>query len=375
MDKPLALFLNTVFHDHPNRQTELLNRFSSLGECLESIDHILSSTRMKASSINYFRSRIRSFDYDTVMAHLEKASISCVFYDDPAYPSALAEIHDAPLLLYYRGHIDYLKRPIFGIVGARKATEYGLRATRLFSESLSDQFLIASGMAEGVDTVAHTAALDRHQPTAAVVGTGLDLVFPASNRRLFERIIENGVVVSEFPPGVKALPHRFPLRNRIISGMSCGVVVTEAAERSGSLITARLALEENREVFALPGSIFSSLSAGCHRLIQDGAKLVLSSDDVLTEFDYLFPSSGQGQLFDKKALAAQPKPSDHPPSQPADLTADELTVWKILGNHTMSVDDVVLASGLAVHQVLQSLTMLEVQKVVTQLPGSRYCRK
>ncbi|GGC10439.1 DNA protecting protein DprA [Marinobacterium zhoushanense] len=205
--------------------------------------------------------------------------------DSPTFPDLLKQIPDPPILLWLHGDAGLLSLPQLAIVGSRHASRGGVDHAYSFSAELTaGGFVVTSGLARGIDAAAHQAAVDLQRPTIAVLGTGLDRCYPAANRRLAESIIASGgLLVSEYPPGTAPLPQNFPRRNRIISGMSVGTLVVEAAPRSGSLITARQALEQGREVFALPGSIHNPLSKGCHSLIREGAKLVETSQDILAE--------------------------------------------------------------------------------------------
>ncbi|MBR7800323.1 DNA-processing protein DprA [Undibacterium fentianense] len=203
---------------------------------------------------------------------------------DGAYPQSLLSIPDPPTLLYVKGRLDLLSRPTIAVVGSRNATTQGIQNAENFSESLSRAgFCISSGLAAGIDTAAHYGALRDLGSTIAVIGTGADIVYPARNRQLAHEIAEKGCILSEYPLGVPAIASNFPRRNRIISGLAQGVLVVEAAAQSGSLITARMALEQGRDVFAIPGSIHTPLAKGCHQLIKQGAKLVESAEDILEE--------------------------------------------------------------------------------------------
>lgn len=215
---------------------------------------------------------------------MRAAGAVAITLNDDLYPRRLREIFDPPVVLFARGRLDLLGRVMLAVVGTRRATPYGLAATeRLAGDLARTGLVIVSGMARGIDTAAHKAALAAGAPTIAVLGCGLDVVYPVENRRLSEEIAARGLLVSEFPMGTPAYPQNFPIRNRIISGLSAGVLVVEGAQYSGSSITARLALEQNREVFAVPGNITSRMSWGPNLLIKQGAKLVQDAGDVLVE--------------------------------------------------------------------------------------------
>lgn len=211
-----------------------------------------------------------------------------ICFDSPDYPQQLKEISNPPLLLYTQGDHSLLSQPQIALVGSRKCTPYGQEKAYQFAGQLSESgFTITSGLAIGVDGLAHQGALDKQGKTIAVLGTGLDNIYPKRHKKLAQQVIEQGVLVSEFWPEAPAIASNFPRRNRIISGLSLGVVVIEASKRSGSLITARYAIEQNRDVFALPGSIDNPEACGCHHLIQQGAKLVTDVQDICNEFNHL----------------------------------------------------------------------------------------
>ncbi|HET8775973.1 MAG TPA: DNA-processing protein DprA [Thermoanaerobaculia bacterium] len=274
---------------------------------------------------------------------------------DDAYPVLLREIVDPPLVLHFRGDVSLLARPALAIVGSRRASPYGVNAAAMLGRQVAGAGIaIVSGGARGIDAAAHHAALEAGGATIAVLGTGIDVVYPASNRRLFERIVERGLLVSEFPPGTPPRPEHFPMRNRVISGLARGTVIVEATSRSGSLITARMAAEQGRDVFAVPGSIFSAGSEGTHRLVQSGAKLVHDVNDVLEEFP--------------GALRVAPTP-DAEPEPPLKEVLDALS--KDDGAH---VDAVAAKVGRTPALVAESLLQLELEGWIRALPGARYVR-
>lgn len=274
---------------------------------------------------------------------------------DAGYPQALLEIPDPPPLIYVKGRLDLLNRPGFAIVGSRNATAQGLANAEAFATALSNAGLtIISGLALGVDAAAHRGGLDGSSSTVAVVGTGLDTVYPARNRELAHRIAAHGTLISEFPLGTPGLAANFPRRNRLICGLSKGCLVVEAAISSGSLITARLATDQGREVFAIPGSIHSPLAKGCHALIKQGAKLVESAQDVLEEL-------GLSQPAGRVATA------------PADA-ADAHPLLVHVGFDPVNVDTLQQRSGLTIGMLNTALTDLELTGLVESLPGGRWQR-
>jgi DNA processing protein len=276
-----------------------------------------------------------------------------ITWDAPAYPAQLRELPDAPAWLYVKGDPDWLSRPMLAIVGSRNASPQGLRDARAFAEALSQAGLtIVSGLALGVDAAAHEGGLEGLASSVAVVGTGLDRVYPARNRDLAHRLAAGGAIVSEFPIGTAPKRGHFPRRNRLISGLALGVLVVEAALQSGSLITARLAGEQGRDVFAIPGSIHSPLSKGCHRLIKQGAKLVESAADILEELGRKLPPG-------------------NPTAAPAAL-ADALL--DALSGGPLSPDQLADRLGLTVETLSVRLLAAEMAGQVARMPGGLYQR-
>ncbi len=283
---------------------------------------------------------------------------------DPRYPKSLLEITDPPPLLYAKGRVEYLNGSALAIVGSRNATAQGLIDARRFAEALAAAGqTIVSGLAAGIDAAAHQGALDageRGGSTIAVIGTGPDVVYPSAHRALAHRIAEHGLIVGEFPLGVAAAAHHFPRRNRVIAGLSRGVLVVEAAARSGSLITARLAAECGRDVFAIPGSIHSPLSKGCHQLIRQGAKLIDSVNDILEEW-------GAAQSPGTVAVAASPPVRDA-------TERDDARLLSKLGFDPVTADDLAQRAGYSAAQLAAKLLDLELAGHIARLPGGRVQR-
>jgi DNA processing protein len=289
---------------------------------------------------------------------------------DAAYPQALLAMPDPPPVLYAIGRVDLLNRPALAIVGSRSASQQGAQTAEAFARRLAQAGLtIVSGLALGIDAAAHRGALSAAADgaagsTIAVVGTGVDVVYPASNRELTTRVREHAVVISEFPLGTPPLSHNFPRRNRLIAGLARGVLVVEAALRSGSLITARLAAEMGREVFAVPGSIHSPMARGCHRLIRDGAKLVESAQDVLEELRFEPPAS----------LSLSTTDDDERPAEPTGAALAQAPLLAALGHDPVDLDTLCARTGRTAGDLTAALLELELAQHVERLPGNRYQR-
>lgn len=294
---------------------------------------------------------------ETALAWAAEPGNHLITLADPAYPPALLTSADPPVLLYAKGDVTLLQRPMLAVVGSRNATRQGELDAEAFAAHLSAAGLtIVSGMALGIDAAAHRGGLKAPGSTIAVIGTGIDRIYPARNAGLARNIAEQGLIISEFPLGMGALAHNFPRRNRIIAGLGQGCLVVEAAERSGSLITARLAAEAGREVFAIPGSIHSALARGCHRLIRQGAKLVESAEDILEELKW------EGIV--------RPVPSINTETTPA--TEEELKVIKALGDVPCDLETLAARSGLTPDALLAMLLPMELDGRIASLPGGRY---
>ncbi len=289
---------------------------------------------------------------DAALEWLEDKQHHIVAWGEDDYPAMLREIPGPPLLLYVNGDVDALHLPSLAVIGSRNPTQGGVRNARDFARHLAGQgFAIVSGLAQGIDAAAHQGALDGGGKTVAFLGTGIDRVYPAVNRELAHSIAGSGALVTEYPLGSPPEKWRFPERNRLISGLSLGTLVVEAARRSGSLITARLAGDQGREIFALPGSIHNPLSRGCHQLLRQGAKLVETADDILAE---LGPLIG------------------HMRSAPDD-DYDELR--ELLGYDPVTIDELQKQSGLTIDQLSSMLLILELHGEVESLSGGRYVKK
>lgn len=297
-------------------------------------------------------------------------------WEDPDYPSLLREVPGAPAALFVAGNPGLLWMPQVAMVGSRSASDAGIATTRRFARALSSAgFAITSGLADGIDGAAHRAALDAGGTTLAVLGTGPDLVYPRKHHALATSIVEKGALVSEFPPGTAGRPEHFPRRNRIISGLSLGTLVVEAGLKSGSLITARYANEQGREVFAIPGSINNPLARGCHQLIREGARLTESVEDVIGELSSL--AASLGDRLRARLNAAPRVPDDEqdaaaPASPRRDPEYDRLLA--ALGHEEVALDTLAERTGLAIASLSSMLLVLELEGAVSSARGGKYSR-
>ncbi len=347
--------------------------FKRLINSFNSPEHVLEATKEDLLKVDGMTPRLFSaLRYHKMPGWVEKEFIvadkknySILTMSDPDYPALLLEIPDPPPVLYVYGN---LHNPIHGIaiVGSRNATHYGISATKRLCTSLTtNNITVVSGMARGIDTAAHEGALLGKGKTIAVLGSGLERIYPAENRGLFHKIAETGAVLSEFPLFTEPDAFNFPTRNRIISGISLGTVVVEATKKSGSLITARLAAEQNREVFAVPGNIHSFKSIGTHTLIKQGAKLVEHARDIMEEFPYIFDQYNAPDIADQKSIS-KPLP---------DLTAEESIVLNLLEPDPIHIDELVRNLSMEPGKVSSLLLQLELKGLVHQIPGKLFSSK
>ncbi len=299
----------------------------------------------------------KDINLDLEWEKLKKNHIHLISLEDPQYPTLLKESFRPPFLLYYKGHLTNLEKPAIAIVGARKCTPYGSQVARKLAQELAQSGItVVSGMALGIDSFAHSGALEGQGKTIAVLGNGLDdaNIVPRSNFNLSRQIMEKGVLISEYPPGTSASPLTFPARNRIIAGLTQGTVVVEAEAKSGALITARMALENNREVFSIPGSIFSPQSLGTNNLIQQGAKLVTSLKDILEELN-LSRNTSSKNLITKN---------------PANKT--EESILKIISNEPIHIDKITKLVKLQTANINATLSLMEIKGWIKNTGGQNY---
>jgi DNA processing protein len=289
------------------------------------------------------------------MEELERHRVNVLVCEDPTYPSRLKEIYDYPPVLYVRGSLPAEDETCLAIVGTRRPTVYGRQVTEeIVADLARSKITIVSGLARGIDSVAHRAALDAGGKTAAVFGSGLDIVYPAENAKLAQAVMENGALISEYPLGVKPKAENFPLRNRIMSGLSLGVLVVEAGEKSGALITAHQAVEQNREVFAIPGSILSPASQGTNRLIQEGAKLVRNYADILQELNLTI-------------VVQQAEIKEFSPASEI-----ESAILNQLSSEPNHIDEICRHSALTMPEVSSTLAILELKGIARQVGNMNY---
>lgn len=299
-------------------------------------------------------------DWQGEIAECERLGVRLVTRDDPEYPKSLHAIHDPPLVLYMRGELESRDSKAIAVVGTRRPTHYGREvAARLARQIAEAGYTVVSGLAAGVDAIAHRQALSVNGRTIGVLGSGMKHMYPESNRELASDMLKSGAVISEFPLDRKPDKTTFPIRNRIVSGFSQGVLVVEAGVKSGAIITARMALEQGRDVFAVPGRIDSALSSGTNRLIKQGAKLVEDVGDILEEYDMLFPSSS----------------STKSSRRPINMTPEESAVVDLLEQGELPVDVLIRETGMPSGEMGSLLVNLEIKRAVQMLPGQMVALK
>jgi len=304
----------------------------------------------------------------------EALKISCglpklLTWDEPEYPTCLREIYDPPPLLYVRGNIELLNKHLISIVGARRPTPYGNQMAERLGRDLAERgVIVTSGLARGIDSCAHKGALSSARGASiGVLGCGIDVVYPKENKKLFADMEQRGAIITEFPMGTFPAPQNFPIRNRVIAGMALGVVVVEGAQYSGSLITARLAMEFGREVFGVPGNATQSTSFGPNQLIKQGAKLVTSWEDVVEEL----PTPIRAELLPVESASAEERAALLDES----FVPAERTLYELLSvDQARHIDEIMEVSGLSSSEVLATLFDLELKGVVRQLPGKQFLK-
>jgi DNA processing protein len=351
------LGFNLVRGIGPVRLRALIAAFGDVKSAWTADESALRALRLDQRALANLLQTRREAHLDGLLAHAGRMGVRVLTWDSPDYPSLLAEIQDAPPVLFVLGEITPADEWAVAMVGTRKATTYGREVARRLGEELGrNGVTVVSGLARGIDGIAHRAALDAGGRTIAVLGSGIDRIYPSEHRRLAAAIAERGAVLSDYPLGTPPDGVNFPPRNRIISGLSLGTIVVEAGLRSGALITADFALDQGREVFAVPGSVLSTCSAGCNRLLRDGAHVLTEARDVL-EVLHL------EQVADKQAARAIL------PETPV-----EAALFEYLSAEPCHLDDLARRSGIAVEAVSSTLVMMELKGIVRQVGGLQYVR-
>ncbi len=342
----------------PKRLAHLLTRFGALENAWTASERqLLQAGLEKQPTTNLLHIR-KQIDLEAELAKIERVGARLITLADDDYPTSLKKLPDAPTILYLRGTLAAEDENALAIVGTRRASPYGRDAAYQLSKQLAAQGItVISGLAHGVDTAAHKGALDGNGRTIAVLGCGVDVIYPNDQRKLAQQIMECGALVSEFPIGMHPEGRNFPRRNRVISGLSLGVLVVEAPEKSGAMITASMAADQGREVFALPGNIFNPMSTGTNRLIQDGAKLVMSVDDILDELKIV------RTVVETKAATERIAPANKV----------EAELLEHLGADPVHIDDLVLLCGLPVAIISSTLTILELKGLARTVGHMQYC--
>ena len=360
----------------PRAATRLLERFGSAENVFQARRTDLESLRLKPETIESILKREFDEKAEEELEKVREIGGDVLILDDGSYPYLLREIADPPVTLYVKGDWQAcFDAPCIGVVGSRRCSTYGENASLMLARHLAERGIcIISGLARGIDSAAHRGALEAKGKTIAVLGTGINQVYPKENAKLVDQILESGgAIVSQFPLETPPIPENFPYRNRIISGLSLGVLIVEASERSGSLITARLAMEQNREVFAVPGNITSKNSFGTNYLIKSsGAKLVQQWQDVVSEL----PAEIAAAILPPKIDKRDGESASQAELAPADLSERERSVWQLLSpDEPMHIDVLIEASNLSVGDLSTALLGLEMRDLVRALPGKCYARK
>lgn len=373
MDKSFVLAIHSVLYASPKTAQEIVHQFDSLESFIDHSHVYFSEKGLKSESITAIQTKLKKWDYKKEQEKLDKDTIQTLFFWEDNYPSQLLEIYDYPLVLYAKGNISFLKEPILSVVGSRQLSEYGERTTETILKPLLNKLVITSGLALGIDTCAHKVALNNGYPTIAVLGTSVNQCYPKQNIDVYDRIIEKGLIISEFPPGSSSHKFHFPQRNRIISGLSLGVLIVEAHEKSGSLITARLGMEQNRDVFAVPGSIYSAPSKGTNQLIQQGAKCVTCAQDILQDLaPFLETTLLPSHSFSDSNKSEKTKADA---TTFISLNKDEEKMRQLLSEKPYSIDELIIETKLPISTILQSISFLEMKKIIVKGKGDLYTVK
>ena len=367
--------LNMIRGIGPRTANLLLDRFGAPANVFAASRTALEATGLKPETVSELHNSGILERANAEIERLEQLHATVITLEDENYPSWLREIYDPPIALYVRGDLDAAyRRPCVAIVGSRRCSTYGVNAATSLGRDLAEQGVtIVSGMARGIDGAAHRGALEAKGTTIAVIGTGLDIIYPKEHAKLADEIAASGAIVSEFPLGTPPLAQNFPYRNRVLSGLCLGVLVIEAAEHSGSLITARLAQEQGREVFAVPGNITSQTSFGPNYLIKDGAKLVQHWRDVIEEFPHEMKEKIAGV---ERVARSGSDLSAQPAFEAVELSETERAVFTLLAADVPShIDQLLMSSGLRSPELMNALLGLEMKDKIKQLPGKCFIKR
>lgn len=350
------LGFNLVKGIGPAKVQAMLDYYGSLGNAWQANEFELQKIGFDKRAIRTFLKTRQEVDLDTALARVEQANVSLLTWESPHYPNYLREIANAPPLLYYQGELLEQDQWSVAVVGTRRLTSYGRQVTRdLVAGLVKHNITVVSGLARGIDAIAHQTAVELGGRTLAVLGSGLDCIYPAENRTLAQEITQGqGAIISEYGLGVRPEAKNFPPRNRVISGLSLGVIIVEAGERSGALITTNFALEQDREVFAVPGNINSPVSKGPNKLIQEGAKLVTRVEDVLEELNL--------HMVAERTAVQMVLPE----------TAEEIALYSQLSGQPTHIDELSRATSLPSSLVSSTLTLMELKGMVQQVGGMNY---
>ena len=366
MDSREALIaLNLIEHVGPVRARLLLEHFGDAPKILQaSKNELLRVRNIGDETAGAIANWEKTIDLTGELKRIQEFGCHVLIQSDEEYPELLRHIYDPPLVLYVKGQLTAKDKNAVAMVGSRMTTHYGVEAARKLAYQLAYVGVtVVSGGARGIDTASHQGALAAKGRTVAVLGTGINIVFPPENAELFERIAGSGATITQFPFNRNGDRQTFAIRNRIVAGMTLGAVIVEADMNSGALITANFATEYGRQVFAVPGRIDSPRSKGCHDLIKKGAKLCEGAEDILSEFEYLFPASNR-----------PPSPGETGVLPALELSENEQRVFDALNNEESSIDEVIRRSGLPSSAVSVALLSLEMKHVVRQLPGKLFVR-
>ncbi|PYM16629.1 MAG: DNA-protecting protein DprA [Verrucomicrobia bacterium] len=366
MDSREALVaLNMIEHVGPVRVRQLLEHFGDAPSILHASKLRLLQVRgIGEETAEAIVNWEKSLDLKGELKRIQEFGCHILTQNDEQYPELLRQIYDPPIVLYVKGRLTAKDKNAIAMVGSRRTTHYGLETARKLAYQLAYLGVtLVSGGARGIDTAAHQGALSARGRTVAVLGNGINIVFPPENVELFERIAAGGAVMTQFPFNRKADKQSFPIRNRIVAGMTIGTVVVEANLTSGALITAGMAIDNGRQLFAVPGRIDSPQSKGCHDLIKKGAKLCEGAEDILSEFEYLFPAGNR-----------PPSPAESGALPALGLSGNEQKIYEVLSSEESAMDEVIRRSGLPASAVSVTLLSLEMKRLIKQLPGKLFVR-